>query len=300
MGSLGCRWLYGGVGFDCVNRMRKLSLSGRSGAPPELRSIGKGEGLRNALLGLAAAACTLLGALSQLVETPEWPRAALAAPATAPPPWALVEKQPVDQARHKSDDELIASQTVCVASSVWSAGELGETLAYHFERRGNRLHVGYFAFWSSERPWGVNALSLGVAPALVVDGVYSHGLFVLPGVRHAIYGAGDIEGASVIYEISGEKLIPVRGYADDETHDEVQLSQQELWDARGRVVLLSEAWSHQLGAKGAAQRLENAADQRCFEGQSLRPLTPELAERFRLGSFAHPRRAKPAWRLLER
>ena len=143
----------------------------------------------------------------------------------------------------------------------------------------------------------MNALSLGVAPALLVDGVYSHGLFVLPGMRHAIYGAGDIEGASVVYEISGEKLIPVRGYADDETHDEVQLAQQELWDARGRVVLMSEAWSHQLGAKGAAQRLENAADQRCFEGRSLRALTPELAERFRLGSFAHPRRAKPAWRL---
>ena len=61
---------------------------------------------------------------------------------------------------------------------------------------------------------------------------------------------------------------------------------------------MSEAWSHQLGAKRAAQRLESAVDQRCFEGRALRPLTGELAERFRLGSFAHPRRAKPAWRLL--
>jgi hypothetical protein len=139
-----------------------------------------------------------------------------------------------------------------------------------------------------------------VAPALLVDSVYSHGLFVLPGLRHAMYGAGDIEGAAVEYEISGEKLVPVRGRADDETHDEVELSREELWDARGRVVLMSEAWSHQLGAKDAAQRLENAAEQRCFEGQSLRPLTPELVERFRLGSFAEPRRAKPAWRILER
>ena len=171
------------------------------------------------LLRVAAAALTLLGALSQFVETPEWPKAALAARATDPPFWALPVQQSSDRAAPKSDDELIASQSVCVASSVWSAGELGETLAYRFERRGNQLHVGYFAFWSSERPWGMNALSLGVAPALVVDGVYSHGLFVLPGMRHFIYGAGDIEGASVVYEISGEKLIPIRGFADDETHD---------------------------------------------------------------------------------
>ena len=188
---------------------------------------------------------------------------------------------------------------MCVASSVWSAGELGETLVYHFERHGNRLHVGYFAFWSSERPWGVNALSLSVAPALVVDGFYSHGLFVLPGMRYALYGAGDIEGAAVVYEISGEKLVPLRGFADDETHDEVILSQRDLRDPDGRVVLMSEAWSHQLGAKHAAQRLESAADQHCFEGENLHPLTPGLAERFRLGSFAEPRRAKPAWRILE-
>ena len=250
-------------------------------------------------LRLAVAALTLLGALSQLVETPEWPRAAYAATIADPPPWASSDMGS-DSSRRKSDLELVQSQPVCVASSVWSAGELGETLAFHFERRGDRLRVGYFAFWSSERPWGVNALSLGVAPALLVDSVYSHGLFVLPGVRHALYGAGDIEGASVEYEISGDKLVPVRGYADDEMHDEVELTREELWDARGRVVLMSEAWSHQLGARRAAQRLDDAAEQRCFEGTSLRPLTPELAQRFRLGSFEDPRRAKPAWRILER
>jgi hypothetical protein len=252
------------------------------------------------LLRFATAAFVLLGGLSQLVETPEWPRAALAARATDPPQWARPVSAPSSPAWDKSDADLIASQPVCVASSVWSAGELGETLAYHFERHGNRLKVGYFAFWSSERPWGMNALSMSVAPALLVDGFYSHGLFVLPGMRHALYGAGDIEGAAVVYEISGGKLVPLRGYADDETHDEVILSQRDLWDRDGRVVLMSEAWSHQLGAKHAAQRLENAVDQHCFEGESLRPLTPGLAERFRLGSFAEPLRAKPAWRILER
>jgi hypothetical protein len=249
------------------------------------------------LLRLAVAALMLLGGLSQLVETPEWPKAALASTAD-PPLWARQPEAP-SRSHPKSDDELIAAQPVCVASSVWSAGELGETLAYHFERRGNRLKVGYFAFWSSERPWGMNALSLGLAPALLVDGVYSHALFVLPGVRHAMYGAGDIEGAAVEYEISGEKLVPLRAFADDETHDAVELSQAELWDAGGRVVLMSEAWSHQLGAKGAAQRLEAAADHRCFEGRALRPLTRELAKQFRLGSFAEPRRAKPAWSIAE-
>ena len=249
-------------------------------------------------LRLALAALTLLGALSQLVDTPEWPRTAHAAGVADAPPWALPVMEP-EPSHRKSDRELIESQTVCVASSVWSAGELGETLAFHFERHGSRLKVGYFAFWSSERPWGMNALSLGVAPALLVDSVYSHGLFILPGVRHALYGAGDIEGASVEYEISGDKLVPVRGYADDEMHDQVELKQEELWDARGRVVLMSEAWSHQLGARRAVQRLADAADQRCFEGSSLQPLTPELAQRFRLGSFAEPRRAKPAWRILE-
>jgi hypothetical protein len=250
-------------------------------------------------LRLAVAALTLLGALSQLVETPEWPRAAHAATIADPPPRASADMGS-DSSRRKSDLELVQSQPVCIASSVWSAGELGETLAFHFERRGDRLRVGYFAFWSSERPWGVNALSLGVAPALLVDSVYSHGLFVLPGVRHALYGAGDIEGASVEYVISGDKLVPVRGHADDEMHDEVELTREELWDARGRVVLMSEAWSHQLGARRAAQRLDEAAEQRCFEGVSLRPLTPEVAQRFRLGSFEDPRRAKPAWRILER
>jgi hypothetical protein len=237
------------------------------------------------VLRFAAAALMLLGGLSQLVETPEWPKAAHASAG--------------DPSHKKSDAELIAAQPVCVASSVWSAGELGETLAYHFERHGDRLKVGYFAFWSSERPWGMNALSLGVAPALLVDGVYSHGLFVLPGARHVLYGAGDIEGAAVEYQISGEKLIPLRAYADDGSHDQIELSQADLWDARGRVVLMSEAWSHQLGAKQAVKRLEDAVDQRCFEGSALRPLTRELAERFRLGSFADPRRAKPAWRIVE-
>lgn len=238
------------------------------------------------LLRYAAAVLTLLAGATQLIENPEWPRSALAATASN---------------ASDPDRALVEAQTVCIASSVWSAGELGETLAYHFERQGNRLEVGYFAFWSSERPWGMNTLSLSVAPALLVDGVYSHLFFVLPGVRQVMYGSGDIEGASVSYSITDDRRLEVlAGLADDETHGDVRLAKADLVDERGRLVLMSEVWSHQLGARGAARRLDRAATQRCYQGRELVPLTPELARRFRLGNAAAPRRAKPAWRIGDR
>jgi hypothetical protein len=113
-----------------------------------------------------------------------------------------------------------------------------------------------------------------------------------------MYGPGDIEGVDVVYDItSDQKLVPVYAIADDETHDQVNLSQSELLDAEGRVILMTEAWSHQLGARGASQRFQHAAAQRCFHGAALHPLSQELAARFRLGSFTLPRRAKPAWRI---
>jgi hypothetical protein len=235
------------------------------------------------LLRFAAVVSTLLAGVTQLIESPEWPRSGLAVAASAPA---------------DPDRALVQAQTVCVASSVWSAGQLGDTLAYHFERHGDRLKVGYFAYWSSERPWGMNTLSLSVAPALLVDGLYSHLFFVLPGVRQAMYGSGDIEGAAVTYRVEPDGTLEVESaLADNETHDEVKLSRTDLLDERGRLVLMSEVWSHQLGAHGAARRLERAASQRCYHGRELVALTPELARRFRLGSAATPRRAKPAWRI---
>jgi len=237
------------------------------------------------LLRFAAVLLTLLASATQFIDSPEWPKAGLAARASS--------AADVDRA-------LVEAQTVCIASSVWSAGELGETLLYHFERQGDRLKVGYFAYWSTERPWGMNSLSLSVAPALLLDGVYSHLFYVLPGVRDAMYGSGDVEGASVTYALAGAKLEVVSGLADDEAHDAVRLSRDDLVDERGRLILMSDVWSHQLGGRGAAHRLERAAEQRCYHGHQLVPLTPELAAAFRLGNIAQPRRAKPAWRIGER
>jgi hypothetical protein len=34
----------------------------------------------------------------------------------------------------------------------------------------------------------------------------------------------------------------------------------------------------------------------CFDGERLRPLSDDVAARFRLGNANAPRRARPAWR----
>src|SRR5687767_8949976 len=115
------------------------------------------------LLRFAAVVLTLLACATQLIETPEWPKASPVALASDPPAWAAS----APEVAH-GDRALVEGQAVCIASSVWSAGDLGDTLVYHFERQGERLKVGYFAFWSSERPWGINSLSLSIGPALLV------------------------------------------------------------------------------------------------------------------------------------
>ncbi|HMJ16104.1 MAG TPA: hypothetical protein VK524_32035, partial [Polyangiaceae bacterium] len=96
----------------------------------------------------------------------------LAAHAEPSPAWpAQVASRIVDRSTHSFERALIESQPVCIVSKVWSAGELGETLAYHYQRSGDRIEVGYFAFWSTERPWGDNALTLTVLPAAAIDAV---------------------------------------------------------------------------------------------------------------------------------
>ncbi|HEY6561807.1 MAG TPA: hypothetical protein VI072_31270 [Polyangiaceae bacterium] len=208
----------------------------------------------------------------------------------------------MDRSTHSFERALIESQPVCIVSKVWSAGELGETLAYHYRRSGDRIEVGYFAFWSTERPWGDNALTLTVLPAAAIDAVYSHFLFVLPGMRAAMYGPGDVEGATVTYRISSENTLEALGaVAQDGVHDDVELSPVDLLDADGRVILMSEVWSHQLGAKGAAAYLREAGTEpRCFHNRSLSRLEQPLIARFRLGSAESPARARPAWRAVRR
>jgi hypothetical protein len=192
---------------------------------------------------------------------------------------------------------LIEAQPVCIASTVWSAGELGAVLAYHYRRHEDRLDVGYFAFWSTERPWGQNTLTLTLLPATAIDAVYSHFLFVLPGIRDAIYGPGDVEGATISYRVNPDGTLAVLGgVAQNGVHEEVKLSALDLLDRTGRVILMSDVWSHQLGAKGAARSVnEEQVKPQCFLRSSLSALKPPVIAQFRLGSPESPRRARAAW-----
>lgn len=155
-----------------------------------------------------------------------------------------------------ADRAAIEAHPVCIGSRVWSAGTMADTVYYHYRRHGDQLTVGYFVYWSTERPWGSNNLTYGVLPALFVDAFYSHTFFLLPGARELLYGPGDIEGASVTYRrdpVSGE-LAPIGGIADDDRHKAVTLSAEDL-DASGRTALVTDVWSHQLGGKGGARLL---------------------------------------------
>ena len=186
---------------------------------------------------------------------------------------------------------------MCVGARSWSAGALGETVLYRTRRVGKRIAVGYFVYWSEERPWGDNVASYTVLPALAVDGIYSHFLYVFPGLKDALYGSGDIEGVQVLYEQRPDgSLAVVSGRADDGNHAPVALSRSDLLDANGRVVLLTDVWSHQLGAHGAARFADHSGPElKCYVKSSLQPMTEPIARAFRLGNAREPLRANPAW-----
>jgi hypothetical protein len=199
--------------------------------------------------------------------------------------------------QRSADDARVVEQPVCVGARSWSAGSLGDTVLYRTRRLGNRLTVGYFVYWTEERPWGNNSLSYAVLPALAVDAVYSHFLYVFPGLKDAMYGAGDVEGVQVTYELRPDgSLDVVSGRADDGNHRPVTLSRSDLLDSKGRVVLLTDVWSHQLGAHGAGSFADRSAGElRCYAKSSLRPMTEVVARAFRLGNDREPLRGNPAW-----
>lgn len=190
------------------------------------------------------------------------------------------------------DEALVRAQPVCVLSSLDSAGELGQSLVVRHRREGDRLWVSYFAYWSSERPWGDKPLILSLA----IDAVYSHFLFVLPGLRQMLYGPGDVEGATVVYRVADGRLETLEGYADDEYHNAVHLDPEELTGSDEHTLLLTSWWSHQLGGRGASRAArEPHVARRCFVGDALVPLDADIARRFRLGSAERPLRARRAW-----
>jgi hypothetical protein len=200
---------------------------------------------------------------------------------------------PVDE----TQEDAITEQPLCVGARSWSVGTLGDTVLYRTRRVGRKIAVGYFIYWSEERPWGGNVLSYMVLPALATDAVYSHFLYLFPGLKDAFYGPGDIEGVLVEYEEREDgSLSVVSGTADDGNHTTVRLSRKDLVDSKGRVVLLTDVWSHQLGAHGAAQFAETPGSElKCYQKSSLQPMTPKIAREFRLGSEHKPLRGNPAW-----
>src|SRR5882672_10610104 len=203
---------------------------------------------------------------------------------------------PTGALRGDEDGERLERQTVCVGATGWSAGRLGDTILYRYKRTGRRLEVGYFVYWSTERPWGNNVLSYTVVPALFIDLAYSHFLYFLPGVKDAMHGAADIEGVRVELEDRHGAFEVVGGTADNGMHQPVKLSRDDLVDSKGRIVLLTDVWSHQFGAHGGGAFGDDSKRQlRCYDHAALRPMTNDVARAFRLGNEAAPRRAKPAW-----
>lgn len=181
-----------------------------------------------------------------------------------------------------SEEAAIERQEICIGSSVVSAGELADTLYYRSVRTPEgKLAVGYFAFFSEERPWGNNWLTWTVLPALVVEMVYSRALLVAPGVQRAMYGKGDVEGARIYYDVAADGTLSVdHAVADDGTHRDVVLSRGDLFSVDpARPVLYSDVWSHQLGGKGARSK-DDLAYLRCYKDAQIRPLPDAVALEF--------------------
>jgi len=189
------------------------------------------------------------------------------------------------------EDAAVAAQPVCIASTVASAGELGPALLYRRARLPDgRLSVGYYAFFSEERPWGNNWLTWSVVPALAIDLVYTRLLLVAPGIQRAQYGPSDVEGFRVIYAVGADgALAAERAVADDDHHRRAELGPSELHAADpARITLATDTWSHHLGARIA--RPEDVVYRRCYGRGSIRPVTAAEVERFHLDRRASPAR----------
>jgi hypothetical protein len=197
---------------------------------------------------------------------------------------STLPKAPGPRGGRTAEQATIEHQPVCVGSSVKSAGDLSNILYYRaVERADGRVEVGYFAFYSEERPWGNNWLTWSVFPALAVDLVYSRALLVAPGLQRALYGAGDVEGVGVVYDRSPDGALHFdHAIADDGTHDSVALSRAQVFSIDpDRPTFYSQVWSHQLGGQGARSR-SDLAYLRCYGEGSIRPLPAAVAREFRV------------------
>jgi hypothetical protein len=218
------------------------------------------------------------------------PRSAVDLPGRAPraEAVALVGAGPEVAAE---DARAIEAQPVCIGSTVHSAGELGPALLYRGRRLPDgKLEVGYYAFFSEERPWGNNWLTWLVLPALALDLVYTRGLLVAPGLQRAAYGPADVEGFRVIYARDGASGLRVeRAVADDDRHRPSELGRADLFAVDpDRITVVTDAWNHHLGTRVRAPG--DLVYRRCYGPESIRPLADAEARRFHLERRAAPAR----------
>jgi len=202
-------------------------------------------------------------------------------------------KSPVDgiQAAPSGPEQAaIEQREICVGSQVTSAGTLGDVLYYRATLLPDgKLIVGYFAFFSEERPWGNNWLTWTVVPALAVDMVYTRSVFVGPGLQRAISGKGDVEGFRIVYGIAPDGTLNVeRAVADNGSHDAVYLEAADVlrMDPQ-RPTFYSDVWSHQLGGRGV-RTMADLAYVRCFGPGRVLPLPDSVDADFALRGRAPP------------
>ena len=188
------------------------------------------------------------------------------------------------------EEAAIERREICVGSSVASSGDLGETLYYRAAMLPDgKLAVGYFAFFSEERPWGNNWMTWTFFPALAVDMFYTRSMFVGPGLQRVMYGKGDVEGFRVIYELRPDGSLEVdRAEADDGSHDPVRLARADVMalDPK-RPTFYSNVWSHQLGGRGLRDK-SALSYVRCYGPGHVRPLPDKVAADFALAGRAPP------------
>jgi hypothetical protein len=188
------------------------------------------------------------------------------------------------------EEAAIEQHEVCVGSAVASAGKLADTLYYRAAQLPNgKVVVGYFAFFSQERPWGNNWLTWTLLPAIAVDMFYSHGLFFGPGVQRAASGKGDVEGFRIVYDLRSDGTLKVESaVADNGTHGTVHLAAADVMrmDAN-RPTFYSEVWSHQLGARGVRKH-SDLAYVKCFGPGMVRRLPDDIENEFALADRAPP------------
>jgi hypothetical protein len=184
----------------------------------------------------------------------------------------------------------IEQREICVGSKIASAGKLGDVLYYQASvLPDGKLAVGYFAFFSEERPWGDNWLTWTVLPAVAVDLFYTRAAFVAPGLQRALSGKGDVEGFHIIYRVSPEgSLVVESAMADDGSHAAVRLEAKDVLALDpARPTFYSDVWSHQLGGRGV-KSMADLAYVRCFGPGRLLPLPDSVSDDFAIAGRAPP------------